>query len=211
MRRQFENFTSGCVAIALLALVTACSSTPSTQNRFEATSTPTQRASNPSSSEKADFNSSGVSLPKTTHKIGEVISIKNQNPNLELTVNGIREHQGQGVIRPNRGNKWIVVSTTIANKGTEPTTLSIVSFEVVDHQNKPYKVALLASALEDVKSPSGEIKPGEERRGEVTFEVPEGAQGLKLLFKPNINECEATVAKKTSEKPICEPIVVNLE
>lgn len=210
MYQKFKDFTAWSAAIALLALVGACSSTPPTQNTSEATPTATQSASNPSS-EKAALKPSGVSLPKTTHKIGEVISINDKNPSLELTVNGIREHQGQGVIQPNRGNKWIVVSTTIANKGAEPTTLSIVSFEVVDNKNKPYEVALLASALEDVKSPSGEIKPGEERRGEVTFEVPEGAKGLKLLFKPNISECEATVAKKASEKPNCEPIVVNLE
>ncbi len=210
MHRKFKNFTGSHAAIALFALVTACSCTPPTPTTSEATPAATQSANSPSS-QKAALKPSGVSRAKTTHEIGEVIPVNEKNSSLELTVNGIREHQGQGVIQPNRGNKWIVVSTTITNKGTEPKTLSIVSFEVVDNKNKPYEVALLASALEDVKSPSGEIQPGEERRGEVTFEVPEGAKGLKLLFQPNINECDTTVAKKASEKPNCEPILVNLE
>jgi hypothetical protein len=105
-----------------------------------------------------------------------------------------------------------VVDTTIANKGQEAKTFSIVSFELIDRQNHPYEVALLAGALDDIKSPTGEIDPGDQRRGEVAFEVPESVKELKLLFKPNSGDCEAPASKpKASGTLNCEPIVVKLE
>ncbi len=155
-------------------------------------------------------NPSPVSLPKTTHQMGKAVLVKDKNLNLQLTVNGVREHQGKGVIKPNQGNKWVVVSTTIANKGNKSQTISVVSFEVLDNKNKPYEVALLASALEDVKSPSGEIKPGDEKQGEVAFEVPKAVEDLKLLFFPNRSACEAPTAKSEASGN-CERVAVQLQ
>ncbi len=116
------------------------------------------------------------------------------------------------MIRPNPGSKWIVVSSTITNKGQEAKTVSVVSFELVDSNNNQYEVALLAAALEDIKSPTGQIKPGEERHGEVAFEVPEHTKGLKLLFQPNRSACEALASKpKASETLNCEPVAIALK
>ena len=115
------------------------------------------------------------------------------------------------MLKPNKGNKWILVDTTIVNKGQKSETLSVVSFQLIDSANKPYEVALLAEALDDVKSPTGELNPGDERRGEVAFEVPEKAQGLKLVFSPNSNECKVPDSQpKASESINCKPIVVSL-
>lgn len=138
--------------------------------------------------------------------------MKDKNLSLQFKVNGIREHPGKGVIQPSSGHKWIVVSTTIANKGQEAKTFSVVSFELMDSQNNPYEVALLAGALEDVKSPTGSINPGDQRRGEVAFEVPESAQGLKLLFQPNRDTCEPVAGQqKASETVNCEPVAIKLK
>ena len=144
--------------------------------------------------------------------MGDVVSIKDKNLSLQFKVNGIREHPGKGVIKPSSGHKWIVVSTTIANKGQEAKTLSVVSFELMDSQNNPYEVALLAGALEDVQSPTGSIQAGDQRRGEVAFEVPERAQGLKLLFQPNRDACEAVAGQpKAAETVNCEPVAIKLK
>ena len=127
-------------------------------------------------------------------------------------VNGIREHPGKGVIKPTPGSQWIVVSSTIVNKGQKSKTLSVVSFELMDIKNNHYEVALLAAALEDVKSPTGQIQPGEERQGEVAFEVPEGATGLKLVFQPNRSACEALTSKpKASETLNCEAVAIKIK
>ncbi len=143
-----------------------------------------------------------------THSVGEVISISQNNLNLQFTVNSTRVHPGKGVIQPNKGNQWVVVDTTIVNQGQQPQTFSVVSFEVIDSNNNTYEVALLASALEDIETPTGEINPGDQRQGQLVFEVPEDRTNLKLLFQPNPIECEE---KSTAAKGLdCQPIVVKL-
>lgn len=210
MNSLLRKFTTWTTTLTLLTLVAACSSHTPTQSTTPEIGTPTQNSAN-NSPEATALKPSASPLAKTTHNIREVVSVNDQNLDVQLTVNGIREHKGKGVIKPNRGNKWLVVSTTIANKGKEPKTFSVVSFKLLDNQNHPYEVALLAASLEDIKSPTGSIKPGEQRRGEVAFEVPENAKGLKLLFQPNRSACEAPAAKsKASETLNCEPVMVKL-
>ncbi|MBW4546592.1 MAG: DUF4352 domain-containing protein [Symplocastrum torsivum CPER-KK1] len=207
---QFLKALMGWIAtITLLALIAACSSTERPHNTSESTS-----AENSSSqpSEETALKPLPLSLPKTIHDIDIPISIKDKNLDLEFKVNGIREHQGKGVIKPNQGQKWIVVSTTITNKGQSSQTISVVSFGLIDSKNNQYEVALLAGALDDVQSPTGQLSPGDEQQGEVAFEVPEGTKELKLLFKPNSINCEASSSQqKSSETLNCEPIVVKLD
>lgn len=211
MNKVSRQLTRWSVAITLLTLAAACSPPNPTQNTAQSTPTPSQSSGNNSATETA-LKPSAPSLPQKTHKIGEVVSVNDKNLNVQFTVNGIREHKGTGVIKPNRGNKWVVASTEITNNGQEPQTFSVVSFEIVDSKDNHYEVALLATTLEDVKSPSGQLSPGEKRRGEVPFEVPENATGLKLLFKPKFSECAAVASKpKASATLNCEPVVVKLD
>ncbi len=211
MNQVFRTLTSWTATITVLSLLSACSATKPPQETSQSTPTVTQNSGN-NSAQESTLKPVPVPLPKTTYKTGEVVSVKDKNLNLQFTVNGIREHPGKGVIQPNPGNKWIVVSTTIANKGQETQTISVVSFELIDSKNNQYEVALLAGALEDIKSPTGQIKPGDEQHGEVAFEVPEGTQGLKLLFQPNRNACEALASKpKASATFNCEPVAIKLK
>ena len=210
MLNLLRKLTAWTTTLTVLSFVAACSSQKPSQNTAPEVGIPTQNSAN-KSPETTALKPSASPLAKTTHNVGEVVSVNDQNLNVQLTVNGIREHKGKGVIKPNRGNKWLVVSTTIANKGKEAKTFSVVSFKLLDNQNNPYEVALLAASLEDVKSPTGQIKPGTQRRGEVAFEVPESAKGLKLLFQPNRSACEAPDSKsKASETLNCEPVMVKL-
>ena len=211
MNQLFRKLTGWTATITLLALVAGCSSPKSPPNTSQSTGASSQSSSN-NSSQETRLKPSVQPLPKSTYGVGQVVSIKDKKLNVQFTVNGTREHKGKGVIKPNRGHKWIVVDTTIANKGQEAKTFSIVSFELIDRQNHPYEVALLAGALDDIKSPTGQINPGDQRRGEVAFEVPESVKELKLLFKPNSGDCEAPASKpKASGTLNCEPIVVKLE
>ena len=209
---QFLKTLKGWIAtITLLALVAGCSSTERPHDTSQSTSKDAEKSSS-QPFEETTLKPSPLSLPKTIHEIGIPISIKDETLDLEFKVNGIREHQGKGVIKPNQGQKWILVSTTIANKGKTPQTISVVSFGLIDAKDNLYEVALLAGALDDVQSPTGQLTPGNEQQGEVAFEVPEGAKELKLIFKPNSINCEASASKqKASESLNCEPIVVKLD
>ena len=193
--------------ISFFALVAGCSSSgliPGTSQKQEASPT--------ANKEQTTQKTSASSLPKDMRNIGEVISIKDKNLNITFSVNGTRKHSGKRVLKTNKGNKWILVDTTIINQGQKPIILPVVAFKVIDNANKEYEVALLAEALDDVRSPTGEIKPGGEKRGEVAFEVPEKAKGLKLVFNPNINECQALDAAKSKQSSAlsCTPVFVSL-
>jgi len=190
----------GAIAsITLLTLALGCS--PSEQNAGTI-------ESRDRTSEETTESLSTKPISAPTHSVGEVISISQNNLNLQFTVNSTRVHPGKGVIQPNKGNQWVVVDTTIVNQGQQPQTFSVVSFELINGNNNTYQVALLASALEDIETPTGEISPGDQRQGQLVFEVPEDTTNLKLLFQPNPIECEeqSTAAKGLD----CQPIVVKL-
>ena len=211
MRQRIRKLIGGTATISLVALVAGCSS-----NQFPLLTSPSTGASSPSlgknSSPKTGAKSSVPPLPKSIYDMGQVVSIQDKDLNLAFTVKGIREHPGKRVLEPNPGNKWVLVNTAIVNKGQKPTTVSVVSFEARDSKNNQYDVALLAGALEDVKTPTGSINPGAELQGEVGFEVPKTATGLKVLFKPNYTACQALGSKpKQSAKINCEPVVVKLQ
>jgi hypothetical protein len=199
---RLKKFTVWSATITLLILSAGCSLTEATKQIFPS----------PNSSPKTTAQPSEPKLPKITYDMGQLVSMADDHISVQLTVHSTREHKGQRALVPNEGNKWILVDTTIANKGEKPINLTVVSFELIDSEKKQYDVALLAGALDDVKIPTGKLEPGDKRRGEVPFEVPKNAKKLKLLFKPNSSECQAVAAKSKPSKTLnCEPIVVNLE
>ncbi|HEY9727056.1 MAG TPA: DUF4352 domain-containing protein [Chroococcales cyanobacterium] len=208
MNRLFRKLTSWTVTIALLALAVGCSSTKQARDTSSSPDTASQ-SSIPTSSPNIELQPSAKSSSQPIHRIGEMVAIKDSNLNLQLTVNGTRNHQGKGVIKPNKGHKWIVVDTTIANQGQQPQIIAVSGFKLIDSQNKLYDVALLASALDDIKSPTGEIKPGDKQGGEVVFEVPESAKGLRLVFQPQL-ACDAPASARALETTNCKPIVIDL-
>lgn len=207
MTRLFRKLTSWTATLALLALAVGCS-TKQAQDTSLSPDTASQ-SSSPTSSPNLELQPSAKLSSQPIHRIGEVVAIKDHNLNLQLTVNGTRNHQGKGVIKPNKEHKWIVVDTTIANQGQQPQIIAVSGFKLIDSQNKLYDVALLASALDDIKSPTGEIKPGDKQGGEVVFEVPESAKGLRLVFQPQL-ACDAPASAQASETTNCKPLIVDL-
>jgi len=199
MDKKNRSKIGAIASITLLTLALGCS--PSEQK-------PEMIQNRDRTSEKTTESPATKPISAPTHSVGEVISINQDNLNLQFTVNSTRVHPGKGVIQPNKGNQWVVVDTTIANQGQQPQTFSVVSFKVIDGNNNTYEVALLASALEDIETPTGEINPGDQRQGQLVFEVPEDTTNLRLLFQPNPIECEE---KSTAAKGLdCQPIVVKL-
>lgn len=202
MDKKNRKQIGAIASICLLTIVLGCS--PDEQNSGTVQSrdrTFVEKAESPANKP--------ISAP--IHSLGEVISITQNNLNLQFSVNSTKVHPGKGVIQPNKGNQWVVVDTTIVNQGQQPQTFSVVSFEVIDGTNKSYEVALLASALEDIETPTGEISPGDQRQGQLVFEVPEDTSNLKLLFQPNPIECEEKITETNNSKSLnCQPIVVKL-
>ena len=114
-----------------------------------------------------------------TYKVGEQVESKG----FVFVVNAIRKDAGTGFIKPSQGNVYLIPNVTIENKGTERTTISsLLQMYVKDSEGNKYTPTLTQDATGKV---DGELLGGEKVKGDVGFEVPTAATGLKLYFQPD--------------------------
>lgn len=117
------------------------------------------------------------------YKVGDVIAMGTST----LTINEILFPAGDQFIKPNEGNKFIVVDLTIENKGTTAITVStLLQMWLKDDAGRKYDVDLMATSASGGSTPDGEISPGEKVRGQVGFQVPENATGLVFVFDADV-------------------------
>jgi len=157
---------------------------------------------------------------KLQYKIGETAAIEDNHLKLAFTVNGVREHGGIEFLQPQEGHKWLLVNTTIINHGKKAEAISLAEFQLADGEGKIYEADIFDGALTDVTSILGQIEPGGERQGSISFEIPRNVQDLKLIFHPNRVACNAfsddaettLVKKKLVEASFnCTPIAIALD
>lgn len=112
-----------------------------------------------------------------TYKVGEQVESKG----FVFVVNGTRKDTGSGFIKPEAGNVYLIPNVTIENKGAERTTISsLLQMYVKDSEGNKYTPTLTQNATGKV---DGELLGGEKIKGDVGFEVPTTATGLKLYFQ----------------------------
>lgn len=115
----------------------------------------------------------------TTYKVGEQVESKG----FVFVVNGIRKDAGSGFIKPATGNVYLIPNVTIENKGSERTTIStLLQMYVKDSEGNKYTPTITQDATGKV---DGELLGEEKIKGDVGFEVPTTATGLKLYFQPD--------------------------
>ena len=157
---------------------------------------------------------------KLQYKIGETATVEDNHLKLEFTVNGVREHGGIEFLQPQEGHRWLLVSATIINHGEKAEAISLAEFQLADAEGEIYEADIFDGALGDVTSILGQIDPGIERQGSISFEIPRNVEGLKLIFHPNQAACNAfsadsettLVKKKLVEASFnCDPIAIALD
>lgn len=121
------------------------------------------------------------SAPKTTtYAIGDTVKAKD----VEYTLNGVRESQGNEFIKPDEGKVYYLIDLTIENKGSETYGVSsLMNFKLVDGEGVSYDVAIGADTNGSL---DGEVMAGRKMKGELAFEIPKAAKGLELEVKHNI-------------------------
>ncbi|NOZ06381.1 MAG: DUF4352 domain-containing protein [Chloroflexi bacterium] len=107
---------------------------------------------------------------------------------LTLTVNDITpmpEFRGN---KPDAGKTFMVVDTTIENRGTEPVGISTVlklyllQMYLKDSTGQKYDLDLTASIDAAKEISDSEIAPGTKINGQVAFQVPKGAHSLIFVL-----------------------------
>lgn len=85
--------------------------------------------------------------------------------------------------KPKEGYKFLILDLTVENLQADKTVTisSLIQFKVTDKDGYSYDVSF-GTAYLDRKWSDGDLLPGQKRRGNVAFEVPKNAQGLKFEF-----------------------------
>jgi len=119
-------------------------------------------------------------LPSGEVPPGQPIGATQKVGDAEVTVNGVRESQGNEYLRPGAGNKWVFVDVSARNTGSDPYTLSsVLQCRLRDSEGRDYFVIIgppIAAPFDGMMPVEGAIE------GEVPFEVPSSATGLVFVF-----------------------------
>jgi hypothetical protein len=121
-----------------------------------------------------------TSRPSYVHgRTGEVVRV----PGYELEIQAVRtDAQGDEVFKPGTGREYYVLAVEIKNTGKGPMAVApVVQTVLQDQAGARYEMAptSLAKPLE-----AGTLAAGATRRGELSYNVAAGANGLQFVFAP---------------------------
>lgn len=147
--------------------------------------------------EKASKETTGASTQPNQpqyFKVGDRVKMGD----LAITVNSVKKSQGGEFLRPQQGHVYVIVDCTIENLGNEPAGISsLVMFKLADSNGYNYAPTIAEGTKGQL---DGEIGVGRMMRGEIAFEVPSEAQGLELIFEPNLFGFGQAIFKLNSEE-----------
>ncbi|MDI9917509.1 DUF4352 domain-containing protein [Rhodococcus sp. IEGM 1379] len=119
------------------------------------------------------------SAPASTFGVGDVVDLGDWR----VQVHGVVDPyvSTNQFITADPGNRYVVIDTEVTNNGSKPETVSsMMCFELQDSANKSYDIAFTDTSTGSV---DGQLASGAAKRGELSYEVPEAATGLRLQFK----------------------------
>ncbi len=120
-----------------------------------------------------------VTSGQDTFTVGDVVTIGDS----VLVVLGWEEVEGDQIIQPDEGNRFIAVELILVNQGTGATSIStVLQMTVKDSSAQTYNAELFAPTSDGQSGVDGELSPGERVRGKVAFQVPIDAQGLQFVY-----------------------------
>ena len=103
---------------------------------------------------------------------------------LEFTVNSARWDTGDEFIKPEPGERWLVLDCTIANTGGESEAISsLLMFALYDEDHFARDIAIFVNTKGSL---DGELGAHRTMRGEIAFSVEEGQKEWEFIFQPNI-------------------------
>lgn len=102
-----------------------------------------------------------------------------------VTVNSWSDAPPTTVAPAHGGLHYVAFDVTIANRGPRAAPYNPLYFKVKDAQDLEYSAALMASSGRQTAAlTAGDLPPGEQVRGLLVFEVPEGGKLTQLEYRP---------------------------
>jgi flagellar basal body-associated protein FliL len=101
---------------------------------------------------------------------------------LRVKVNSVSEFAGDEFNKPNQGNVYLNIELEVMNDGFDTRNISDYYVTLKDSENKKYNNSFRATP-QGAPTIVGELPSKETVKGNIGFEVPEKATGLKLYFE----------------------------
>ena len=123
-------------------------------------------------------NGNGPSSSQQHFKVGEQIKV---GDTFIVTVHSFGVvNPSNSFDKPKAGNKLVVAEVTIKNVSSEEQHLSsLLQFTFRDKEGQEYDEALYTGG----NSPGGKVGTGEQIKGQLAYEVPEGVMSFTLAFE----------------------------
>lgn len=148
-------------------------STTSSQNQASTSSS--------QSSQSSEEESSKEETEKTEFAQGETVNFKG----VEYTVTNVEKTKGNEIDSAKDGYEYVIVSIKIENKSDEKIPYSSLNWKM-ENSNGQEEGEAITIVDSDTALDIGELNPGGNVEGTISFEEPEGDTGLKLNFYDNI-------------------------
>lgn len=113
------------------------------------------------------------------YKIGDVIQVGD----LTMVVNGISFPEPKEMFEPDEGNRFVAVDVTFENVGSKSDSLfAMAQMTLKDDTGQDYQQDMSADISAGGNAPNGEIAPGEKKRGQIGYQIPNDAKGFVFVF-----------------------------
>jgi len=133
------------------------------------------------SDEEPQDESGGDGMEEETGlKIGDRVKMGD----LEFEARSARWEEGEDMMGPDDGERWLVIDVEIENIGDESTSISsMLMFSMYDDQNYSVDQSWMADTRGSL---DGELGAGRTMAGEIAFEVPEDSEAFEFIFEPTV-------------------------
>ena len=120
-----------------------------------------------------------VATGPASYKVGETIRLRD----IILTVTNVEFSQGTDFDKPDAGKVYLLIRVRMENAGSKEVSVNPFHFKVLDSNGVIVDQAFTTVAENSLSAV--ELAPGGKIDGTIPFEVPEGDQGLQLIYQPN--------------------------
>lgn len=117
--------------------------------------------------------------PKTEFSQDEVVKYNG----VEFTVTEVKKHMGDEFDTPKDGCEYVTVGIKIVNNSEEKISYNPYDWKMENSNGQETDTSIV---LTDTELSSGDLNPGGNVEGTLTFEEPQGDEGLKLNYYDNM-------------------------
>jgi len=110
-------------------------------------------------------------------KVGDAVKFNN----LVITVNSVKDHNGNDFQKPDQGHVYKVLDITVENTGDKDEVVSsIANTSMADSDGYTYNIEIATFIKNQL---DGSVPAGRKLRGQLVYEVPKNVAGLEFIFK----------------------------